>query len=313
MDMLDTTSVTGLYTLLGFGVGAVCLGIPGLFLSMGRGGQRSWLTPMVLACLLALAGGAAALAQFPSYTYAPMGMLSVLLLGMALLRSPVWVSSTQMIFWLLRHPRAQSASLVLLGLVILSWQAYAQEQKLSAELADTDRHLSALTTPPPLQSDSRVKVWTDAGREILLYRPAEGVEDDDRSVTDHFLRSNGFDVKLIQTAPPDHSYNCHGWVFTGGKGWILGSEVERILRDNQYHIVSTPSAGDLALFRDSQGAVSHTAVVRAVAEDGTVLMESKWGKIGRYIHTATQHVYASGPCVYYRSPRSQHTLRMEGP
>src|SRR5207248_516297 len=48
--------------------------------------------------------------------------------------------------------------------------------------------------------------------------------------------------------------------------------------------------------------------------DGVVLVESKWGQLGRYIHTCADHIYGDNTCTYYRSSRTGHVLRgLQGP
>src|SRR5205807_1160464 len=88
-------------------------------------------------------------------------------------------------------------------------------------------------------------------------------------------------VAFRVAAPPDATSNCHGWVFTGGRYWVKGGAVEDILRDNGYRTVEDPRPGDLVVYRDDQGAVSHTGVVSSVGADGLVLVESKWSWLGR--------------------------------
>ena len=60
---------------------------------------------------------------------------------------------------------------------------------------------------------------------------------------------------------------------------------------------------------DPAGKVSHTGLVQAIMEDGRVLLESKWGKMGRYLHTPEQHAYPTHQPTYYRSHRAGHQLR----
>src|SRR5262249_59637069 len=88
-----------------------------------------------------------------------------------------------------------------------------------------------------------------------------------------------------------------------------GSQVPQILADNGYRPVTTPRAGDLVVFRDGQGEVVHSGVVCGASEDGTVLIESKWGRLGRFVHTASQHCYPETKVTYYHTPRGGHLLR----
>ena len=84
--------------------------------------------------------------------------------------------------------------------------------------------------------------------------------------------------------------------------------VERIRQENGYRVVKEAAVGDLAVYRDDRGVVRHTAVVWGVAE-GRVLLESKWGQAGRFVHTPELHPYSDDRCTYYRTGRGTHRLR----
>jgi hypothetical protein len=97
-------------------------------------------------------------------------------------------------------------------------------------------------------------------------------------------------------------------VFAGGKFWVRGIAVPDILKDNGYYAVANPRLGDIAIFRDDKDVVAHTALVRGRGTKEAVLLESKWGKLGRYIHTADKHLYMGYKIQYYRTGRGSHTL-----
>src|SRR5262249_33273989 len=101
--------------------------------------------------------------------------------------------------------------------------------------------------------------------------------------------------------------NCHGWVFAAGRYWVPGNAVEAILRDNGYAEVTAPRPGDLAVYRGSDGGVSHTAGVRDVSDGMPVLVEGKWGALGVFLHPADKSPYGTD-VRFYRSPRHGHTL-----
>ena len=112
---------------------------------------------------------------------------------------------------------------------------------------------------------------------------------------------------MIRTAPPDPSYDCHGWVFTGERYVIHGKDVEWILRDNRYELVQSPSPGDLAIYRDRAGRIAHSGLVVATRSGAAPLIESKWGYIGRYVSPADTRMYGAGG-TYYHSKRSGHHI-----
>jgi hypothetical protein len=155
-----------------------------------------------------------------------------------------------------------------------------------------------------------VRATTDLGRPIPLFtlrnsaRLRGRANQLDAEVSGMFAPTDG----MIRTAPPDLGYDCHGWVFTGGHYLISGGDVEKILKDNGYKVVSDPHPGDLAIYRDDAETIRHSGLVVAVTAGSGPLIESKWGYIGRYISPVHTHMY-SMDAIFYRSPRKGHRLR----
>lgn len=117
-----------------------------------------------------------------------------------------------------------------------------------------------------------------------------------------------FALNVIETAPPDNRYGSHGWVFAGGQYHIESAIVERILDENGYQSVDDPRVGDVVVYRGPGGQPVHTGLVKAIGEAGFVLVESKWGYLGRYLHEAKQPTNF-GPHSFYRSAREGHLLK----
>src|SRR5262249_1057001 len=119
-------------------------------------------------------------------------------------------------------------------------------------------------------------------------------------------------TQIIRLADPNSAANCHGWVFTGGKYGIRDPEVERILLDNGYAEFAAPREGDLAIYR-SGNKITHSGIVRIADKSTPILIESKWGPFGVYLHGVEKQPFA-GQCIFYRSSRSGHvlTLRSSG-
>jgi hypothetical protein len=192
------------------------------------------------------------------------------------------------------------AALVLLGPPVLAavwWRQLPDGGEKATPRADYQIELREVKTAP---------VVTDLGRRIHLAVPGRPVPEADLIgvENDHF-RTHDLNRKAIVRTRPDPSHNCHGWIFTGGRYWIAGDEVDDILSDNHYTQVSTPAAGDLAVYRDANGNVAHSGVVISV--NGGTLVESKWGPLGRYIHLTEDHPFG-GVCEFHRSARRGHLL-----
>jgi hypothetical protein len=95
-------------------------------------------------------------------------------------------------------------------------------------------------------------------------------------------------------------------VFTGGKYGIRDPEVAQILVDNGYVEVAMPREGDLAIYI-SETKITHSGIVRIVDQRSPILVESKWGPFGVYLHRVERQPL-QGQCRFYRSPRSGHQL-----
>lgn len=137
----------------------------------------------------------------------------------------------------------------------------------------------------------------DSRKEELRSLPQSGPESMDRLFPDG---------AITQSAPSPES-NCHGSVFMAGRYIVNGIAVEVILRDNRYHRVEVPRAGDLIVYRAHDGRLTHTGIVKLVDAD-LVLIESKWGLWRRYLHRPEKQPYSQN-YAYYRSPRQGHELR----
>jgi hypothetical protein len=156
---------------------------------------------------------------------------------------------------------------------------------------------------------------TDLGRAIALYTFSEDESEEvsPEEQEDHVLAVESFKHQVIRLAGPDVQTNCHGWVFTGGRYGVAGESVEMILADNGYEEVEQAREGDLVIYRSYAGGIEHTGLVRFVGTDRMVLVESKWGPLGVYLHAPESQPYGR-EYAYYRSAREGHQLALrDGP
>jgi hypothetical protein len=281
--------------LCAFGAGGLVLGLLGLVAAwrQGLGAGGPGLAPVLVALTgLGLCGWAAG--------RAPLGWPALALAGLLLLfqagRSDRLAAALAAVLVRARSPRWQWAALAL--------GCPAAAVLLASRLGPPPLEL------PPIRPLPRGTARTDRDRDVPLSvlaaapQPAHVLE----AAEAQQLRDHGLSGRVLQVAPPDWSYNCHGWVFTGGPYLMSDHHVEGVLRDNEYSPVERPEVGDLAVYRDERGAVRHTAQVWAVGEDGRVVLESKWAWMGRYLHLPDATPYG-GDCIYYHSPRRGHRLR----
>jgi len=161
-----------------------------------------------------------------------------------------------------------------------------------------------------------VAAVTDAGRDIEVFNYAfhelaDAIDQVEwlREQEESYLDNGSWKWRVIRVGDPDLTSNCHGWVFTGGKFGIHCGDVDSILADNRYSQTSQPQPGDVIVYRDEEGQVVHSGVVRFVSGNGLVLVESKWGPLGRYLHPPECQPWG-GRFSYYRSSRGGHQLRI---
>lgn len=183
------------------------------------------------------------------------------------------------------------------------------------------RHRLYFTEPPNLLSTDQMKLisdshrdftpipgafaYTDLGTAIPLHRYEDIAEGEEISPMELIPPATA--GRLIVEDPHESFANCHGWVFTGGKYMVRGQFVDTILQDNGYFPVSTPIVGDIVIYRDGTHTPVHTGLVKAVGQDGFVLVEGKWGSLGVYLHLPHEQPY-SRDFEYYRSNRPGHLL-----
>ncbi len=164
-------------------------------------------------------------------------------------------------------------------------------------------------TPAPLlierEEIPQFHVVTDAGRRLPVYTLvlAESATEFEHA----FIAERHFACRVIRTGDPDPSHNCHGWVFTQGRFALRPEDVEDILADNHYEKVAEPQPGDLIIYRNVEGQIEHTGLVRSVIAGEIVLIESKWGPLGRFLHAPEDQPYGTD-YAYYRSARSGHLV-----
>ena len=113
--------------------------------------------------------------------------------------------------------------------------------------------------------------------------------------------------RIIRVEGPETKGNCHGYVFAQGRFWVGGSAVDKILTENGYQRIPLPATGDVVIYREDSGAVSHSGIVRAVLPGSEVLIESKWGVLGTYVHLVDHSIYGNR-FEYHRGRGASHSL-----
>lgn len=148
-----------------------------------------------------------------------------------------------------------------------------------------------------------VRAVTDLGRPVPI-----GVPTPDGAVE---AMPEGFEWRAIAASRGERVANCHGWVFAGGAYWLPSDWIDTILRDNGYQRTADPAVGDVIIYRDGTGRPHHSGLVKAIGDDGFVLIESKWGLLDVFWHTPRDQAFGDR-FEYWHSDRRGHRLRLSG-
>ncbi|MCI0641110.1 MAG: hypothetical protein L0Y72_10530 [Gemmataceae bacterium] len=221
--------------------------------------------------------------------------------------------------WLMiRRPRARWAALLAFLVLTPLASAYLALASLHTEELDAAVTLSEIDDCLFDSNDGFFRalennpVCSDRGRPIAVMvrkNPAHPkVNPEQLRSQANLLHSLKLTGAVIQISQGWQHCNCHGWTFSGGQFWIQPRDVPIILEDNGYEEVEAPRPNDVAVYRDAGGAISHTGIVRFVG-GGLILVESKWGRIGRFLHPHDVHCYGADRCAFFRSERVGHFLQ----
>jgi hypothetical protein len=240
-------------------------------------------------------GSLLAVLTFASWELAIAGGL---LAAAALLTLVARTRSFQLAMQLATRPLAVIAVLLVLS---LSAAAYVQVAA-TWTMGEFDVPLVVGTE---FHSVNGLTALTDLGSPLPLiaYTDTDSLDEAERA----YLGEERFRHQLIRLAPPSTACNCHGWVYTGGRFAIQSRFIPDLLAENGYKEVAQPQADDLVIYRGAAGSIEHTGVVRMVGKDGLVLVESKWGPLGVYLHPVASQPYGVEH-RYYRSPRAGHLV-----
>lgn len=176
---------------------------------------------------------------------------------------------------------------------------------LATSVLDSFDHVSPSVTidlaDVPVHTSEAI---TDKGRPISLFHfkmhsTAEAVQ--------AFIDGNERDrAQLIRLGEANPASNCHGWVFTKGRYGVRDSDVDAILADHDYELVTAPAEGDLAVYSTDEQ-ICHSGIVRIAGANAPILIESKWGPFGVYLHGIASQPF-SQTCRFYRTKRADHEL-----
>lgn len=296
-----------LYGICLFGAGGLAAGAIGLCAGRFPPPVRR-MTLFVVAIALAVVAGGLYLFGHVRDLVQPILALDGVLLLLAAARSEHVARGVAALIVRVRSPRWQWSALAVVCPAVAGALLLQSPAPQLEPVKSSDSPPAVLI--PPLRMLPVNSAVTDAGNDLTLWAtevPIPSGEDLTAAETRE-LRRQGLLTGVIRTALPDRSYNCHGWIFTRNHCYIPDWAVDSILKDNGYMAVDFPAAGDLVVYRNDLGVAFHTAQVWAIGDDGQILLESKWGWMGRYLHRPEQSPYGS-KWTFYHSRRHGHVLR----
>jgi len=299
--MADVLWNPNLLAVCAAGIGGCAVGLVGLTV---RAVPR-WLLPTYVGALSALAVAAAVVGQSPGLWLPP---LLVAAAGglLAALRCPAVARAGR---WVVRQSadrRLQGAAVLVFGLGFALWRTHAAVQEATVE----EMVPQAAPTPIPLPLEALpTPARTDCGRAVPLFASLNSmVEDAAFSESELTLIKHwGDSLQILRLEAAGSHSNCHGWIFTGGRHRVKCEDVPAILEDNEYQRVDAPQAQDLVIYFGPRGEVLHSGLVHSAAPSGRILIESKWGSLGVFLHPLTAQPYGT-TYAFYHSHRAGHRL-----
>jgi hypothetical protein len=294
-------------------VGGLALGLLGLLCASG--GPRRERTYLVL--LTALVPATSLFSAAAVWFEQPAEIWAAPLILVGAFAAVCLASCPSVATWLLDRLRTTGTRYALWGLFLIGlpasaayWANQVSEPEVMVELDPgafpfEDFSFADLREVQPSPAS------TDQGRPVrLLYHASTTfLEPDSMDRAGRSLQTPRLRQHLISVPFSQQNCNCFGWVFAGGMFWLPGNAIPPILEDNGYEAVTSTRAGDLAVYRDSLQSIVHVAVVRYVGADGVVVVESKFGRLTRFLHPHDIHPYSDTICSFYRSPRAGHLLQ----
>ena len=224
-----------------------------------------------------------------------------------LLSDRAWISRVfRAVSQFLQSPTVRWVMPLSFGAIVVGGAVVHYERSQIASNERDIQMLERLSGTPELAISNDRFLLTDSGNRIEAHLPVELVQEMKSEEERQLLQDMHVSMHIIQHEPANDDSNCHGWVFTGGKYWVLGRSVESILQQNKYEPTKSPRPGDLVVYRND-AKVAHTAIVRYVTEGMPVLVEGKWGALGVYLHAVEESCYGRN-YTFYRSPRKGHLL-----
>ena len=90
--------------------------------------------------------------------------------------------------------------------------------------------------------------------------------------------NNGSDIKIrinFSKEFPNENFNCHGYTFTDGLGWVQPDQIEALLQGDNYIEQESPSTGGIFIQYDKNG------IIKVKETFGAALFKKEGGKLSK--------------------------------
>ena len=121
--------------------------------------------------------------------------------------------------------------------------------------------------------------------KVLAYVPSKEWTDAEKKKINDDNKKAFPKIKVV--GDPTKVYDCHGFTFKSKKMRISNDDVDKIVKDQGWKPAGDGKhkKGDIIIYRDKAGKVTHSGIVEEVGADGNVAkVSSKWGASGEYVH-----------------------------
>lgn len=265
----------------------------------GRWQRVTAFTAALVLCLTAVDGLNFAQQQLRSH-FRVFGTVAVIAVtaGLTLLHLSHWKMPRSLF-----RGRLSGWLIILSSVSLAGWSYHRFQERL---YPPPKKPILLLSTPGKKKEVHEFVAMTDRNRPIRVYRMAEDGID---PVNGNEALNVDFMESTIQRGPADPAANCHGWVFLDSQFLIPGEAVQQILDDNGYELTEEPRAGDVIVYRNADREIVHSGLVRGVLNDGTIIIESKWGIEGTFLHDPDGTPYST-LYEYHRSPRPDNRVKL---
>jgi hypothetical protein len=300
-----------LYATVFLGMGGILLGLAGLLFRLPLPQPRWVRAGLVLGLLAAFSAGVAALCESP-LAWLPLAALVGSWVVYRIARS-TWVARAgRRLCHLAATAEARWGSVLVGSLVVTALLLLRLDGAMVADELPLTPHEQQPEVARNIKPVSFSPLMTDRGRVVPVY--VNEVDQTNPTLAEEKLIAQyHLEGKLIRTGPADSKCDCHGWTFAEGNYWLAGKDMEIVLEDNGYKPVSQPKPGDLVIYRsESDGMIVHSGIVRMVGAPGeSILVESKWGDLSRFLHPVEMPMYNAHHTFYHTDRVGGHSLRTQ--